>query len=308
MQHRHRVVDIRRVTLPRPVYPGERTMAQKQCHGQQFRLRPDRNVCQIIGYALGFAAQRYDIELHEFVVLSNHDHIVATDPNGQRPQFIGLFHSLVARAVNCLFGEVDSLWSGRRHSAPRLLDTDDILSKCVYTLLNPVAAHLVRYAWDWQGISSYALEYDVPVVFERPDFFFSESMPKTTTVILRRPKDLRPELNARELRRQIRAEVKERQGKIAQQARREGKTFLGMQRVLRQPRTNTPYTRDIRNGIRPHIASSSKWARIEALQNLKLFWTLHRTAMRGEQEGRSVVYPFGSFRAKLLGRPCAQAP
>ena len=56
-------------------------MAQKQCHGQQFRLRPNRQVCQVIGYALGIAAHGYDMELHEFVVLSNHDHIVATDPS-----------------------------------------------------------------------------------------------------------------------------------------------------------------------------------------------------------------------------------
>ena len=296
------------VTRPRPVYPGDCTMAQKQCYGQQFRLRPDRDVVQAIEYALGYTAGKYDIELHEFLVMSNHDHIASTDPAGVRPKFIGLFHSLVARAINSRFGDIDALWSTRRHSAPRLLESEDVFAKCVYTLLNPVQAGLVRYAWDWQGVSSYRLEYDKPIVIKKPDFFFSESMPDEVTLVLRRPKDLEPDLDSRQLRAKIRAAVKVEQGKIAAETRNSGRTFMGMGRVLRQPRHATPYTRDIRKGIRPHIAARSKWARIEALQNLKRFWAAHEAAMRAEQQGRATEYPYGSYRAQLLGRPCARAP
>ena len=30
---------------------------------------------------------KYGIELHEFVVMSNHYHLVFTDPHGNRPEF-----------------------------------------------------------------------------------------------------------------------------------------------------------------------------------------------------------------------------
>jgi hypothetical protein len=69
------------VTLPRPVYAGETTMAQKQCYGQQYRLRPDRLVRQIILYALGYAAELYDMLLHEFIVMTDHpDYLALTSP------------------------------------------------------------------------------------------------------------------------------------------------------------------------------------------------------------------------------------
>jgi hypothetical protein len=103
--------------------------------------------------------------------------------------------------------------------------------------------------------------------------------------------------------------VKREQGDIAAQARKDGKTFIGMRRVLRQPRTNTPFTRDIRKGIRPHVASLNTGARIEALQDLTKFWAEHREAVLADQAGQpDVEYPYGTYRAALLGRRCAQAP
>ena len=55
-------------------------MAQKRCYRGEFRLRPDRAVTQAIAYSLAHSAQKYGIDLHEFQVLSNHDHILETDP------------------------------------------------------------------------------------------------------------------------------------------------------------------------------------------------------------------------------------
>jgi putative transposase len=305
MQARVLGADNECMTQPRPVYPGDRTMAQKQCYGQEFRLRPDRDVCQVILYVLGYTAAKYKMELHEFVFMSNHDHIVTTDPHGKRPKFIGLLHSLIARAVNSRFGDVDSLWSGRRHSAPRLMREQDVYDKCLYTLLNPVAAGLVRYAWDWEGVTSFGLEYDVPRVVAKPDFFFSDKMPEQVTITLRRPKDVKPELSDRELRADIRAETKSRQGDIVAKFREEKRTVMGMKRVLRQPRRNRPAKRDIRQGIRPNIAAKDESVRVEAIAELKEFWAEYQVAMRGDQAGEEVVYPYGSYRAKLLGRPCA---
>ena len=143
-------------------------MKQRRCLRREFRLRPDRLVVQIFLYTLAHAANKYGILLHDFVALSNHDHLVLTDPHTKRPAFLQLFHSLIARAVNAAFGEWDALWSAQPYSAPRLLEPEDVLRKLVYTLANPVAAGLVRYCKDWEGPTSWNMEYGVPIRSESP--------------------------------------------------------------------------------------------------------------------------------------------
>ena len=284
-------------------------MQQKRCYRQEFRLRPDRAVVQIVEYALAYCAERYDIDLHDFIVISNHDHLEHTDTRRNRPAFYGLFHSLVARATNAHFGEWESLWSAQRYSAPVLQEPQDAFDKSVYIHLNAVAAGLVRYAWDWLGVSSYSMEYDRPRTVERPEGFFSDKMPKTVELVIRRPKGLRPELTDRELRREIRATVKERQGAIVKERLANGKRILGMDRVLKQPRTGAPHDKGRRRGIRPAVAAKSKWVRIEALQRNKQFVADHRQArLRFEAGGLDVTFPAGTYLMRLRFNVACHAP
>jgi REP element-mobilizing transposase RayT len=271
-------------------------MQQKRCYRQEFRLRPETMINEIIEYVLAYCADKYDIELHEFVVMSNHDHLVHTDTQGNRPEFYGLFHSLVARAVNAVHGEWESVWSAQRYSAPTMEEPQDTLRKCIYTLLNPVDAELVRYAWDWQGVTSYRLEYGKPKVIRRPDAFFSDKMPEQVELVIRRPKGLRPELDNRQLRREIRAAVKREQRAVAERVRGKGRRFLGMDRVRKQPRHGSPRDRGRRRGIRPTVAAKSKWTRIEALQRNQRFLAEHRDARsRFEKGERDVAFPAGTY-------------
>ncbi len=86
-------------------------MVQKRCYRGEFRLRPDPVVRQILQYSLAYTADKHGIDLHEFVIMFNHDHIEKTDPLGKRPGFLRDFHSLVGRAVNAHFGDKESLWN-----------------------------------------------------------------------------------------------------------------------------------------------------------------------------------------------------
>jgi len=166
----------------------------------------------------------------------------------------------------------------------------------------------VRHARDWPGLTTYHLEYGVPKVIKKPDVFFSDDMPDELTITLKRPEDVRPDLSDRELRRHIRAEVKKLEYEARDKLRAEGRTFMGVGRILRQPRHNSPKRRDIRKGIRPHVAAANKWVRIEALRQLKQFWRDHERARLSDRDGGEPLYPTGTYRARLLGRPCAQAP
>jgi hypothetical protein len=271
-------------------------MATKRCLRGEFLLRPDPETVQTYLYVLGYFQRKYTILLHELATLSNHDHPLYTDPKANGPLFIQQVHSLTARALNHFFGESDSFWSGQQHNALRLLEPADVERRSVYIMNNAVKAGLVRYAWDWRGASSWHMEYGVPIKVKRPDFFFSKKMPEEVEVVITRPEGLYPGLSDREARAKLREKARVAQGDLIAERRAKGRTFMGMKRVLRQPRHNTPSRTLERGGIRPHIGARNKWARIEALQDLKRFRQEHEAARQAHLAGeRDPVFPPGTY-------------
>ena len=295
------------MSRPRRICADDTVMKQKRCYNRELRLRPDRIVVQIILYALAYTAQKYSIVLHEFCVLGNHDHLIFSDPKADRPAFIGLFHSLVTRAVNNAFGEWDSLWSSQPYSAPRMLSPADMLRKIVYVLLNPVAAKLVRYAWEWGGPSSWGLEYGVPLPIKRPAAFFSDDMPEVVELVIHRPPGLRPDLSDRDLRAFIREETKRQQGDLVAKILAQGGSFLGMQRVLKQPRHDRPSSSGGHFTIRPTVIAGDRQKRIDALAEEAAFRAEHERCRQAFITGdRNVVFPYGTYLMRVrIGCACA---
>jgi hypothetical protein len=82
-------------------------------------------------------------------------------------------------------------------------------------------------------------------------------------------------------RRRLRQHAERKAYEIAESVRTNGGGFMGMRRVLRQPRESAPQTRAPRVGIKPNVAGKNKWARIEALQVLKSFVTRYVEARSG---------------------------
>jgi putative transposase len=293
------------MTVPRPVGLGDTTMAQKRCYRGEYRLRPDLPVRQLIEYLLAYCADKYDQDLHDFIFMFNHDHIESTDPLGKRPLFLQQFHSLLARAINCLFHEGDSVFSGQRYSAQVLAEGEDVFKKSLYLHLNCVEAGIVRHPRDYHGVLSWNMEYDRPKVVRRPDFFFSKNMPETMKLVIRRPEQVRPELGDRELRRAIRAEVTKRAGDIVAAKREAGESFTGFDRAMRRPRHQSAGDRmspgGHKSGIRPHVSAGDVDTRIAALQGLKTFWKRHALAMARWRAGdRKVVFPYGTYKMRVL--------
>jgi hypothetical protein len=73
-------------------------------------------------------------------------------------------------------------------------------------------------------------------------------------VTIHRPKGLFPGLSDRAARAKVRELAKAKQADLIAKAREEGRTFMGMKRVLRQPRHTRPSTHLERRGIRPNVA------------------------------------------------------
>ena len=139
--------------MPRQVLPQTTYLLTRRTVLRQFLLRPSKLTIQIFLYCLGVAAKKYHMLLHGLCVLSNHYHLVATDPLGMLPAFEAWLNEHVAKVVNASLGRWESLWSQGSYAAQSLEAPDDVVSAMTYVDVNPVKAELVARPDLWPGIN-----------------------------------------------------------------------------------------------------------------------------------------------------------
>src|SRR5512133_3398028 len=296
-------------TPPRLILPGATHLVTRRCSERRLFLRPSAVTNAIVLYALAVAAERYGILLHAFCVLSNHFHLVLTDPHARLPEFQRYFDGLVAKAVNCSLGRWESFWSPDSYSAVRLETSESILEKIVYTLANPVAAGLVPHGCDWPGLWS---DPDLcgadGIEVKRPDVYFDEDGPMPASVRLRLtlPPGFSDVAAFVEL---VRARLAEAEREAADKLCEEGRTFLGRKGVLAQKPFSRPAPGEPRRQLSPRVACRDKWKRIEALQRLVEFRRAYAEALASWRAGvRGVLFPAGTWLMRVLhGVPCTAA-
>ncbi|HEX9244280.1 MAG TPA: hypothetical protein VF875_17685 [Anaeromyxobacter sp.] len=297
------------MTAPRQVLEGTTYLVTRRASERRFFLRPSKETTAIFGYLLAVISERYGILLHAACVLSNHFHIVLTDPNARLPEFHRDLDALVARAVNCSLGRWEALWERDSYSAVRLETSETVLEKMVYVLANPVAAGLVRRGSEWPGLwSDPRLIGGDGVVFERPKDFFRADGPLPATARLRflPPPGFEkvPEHIAELLEHLRRAE-----DRAAAVLEASGRSFMGVARVLAQKPYARPAPGEPRRGLNPRVACRNKWKRIEALLHLAGFRSAYREALAAWRAGaRDVKFPLGTWLMRVQHRACCPAP
>jgi len=290
------------MTAPRQVLPGSTYLVTRRCAQRQFLLRPSKTTSDVFLYLLAVAAGRFGIRLHAFCVLSNHFHLVLTDPDARLPAFHQFLDALVARAINASLGRWESFWAPNSYSAVALALPDDVIDKSAYTLANPVAAGLVRSGRLWPGLWS-APERVGGGAFElrRPKHFFDTNgvLPEKARLELTPP----PGLTAKEFRERLTAVLAERE---AEAVEKHGGKFLGALRVMAQRPTDRPRPGEPRRGLRPRVASRDKWKRIEVLGRLKEFLSRYRAALAERCAGNlAALFPTGTYLLRVAhGVPC----
>jgi len=90
------------MTAPRQVVPGTTWLITRRCSERRFFLRPSAETNEIFLYVLAVAAQRHRILVHVVCVLSNHYHLLVTDPDARLPAFMQYLDSLVGGAAHPL--------------------------------------------------------------------------------------------------------------------------------------------------------------------------------------------------------------
>ncbi len=283
---------------PRIVEPGAFIMATQRCSERRFFLRPDRETVQNFKFCLGYCQEKYDIAIHEFVAVSNHYHLAMTDDE-RRPDFFRDFNSLLARSLNLRWGHAENFWCPTPYHVLKAEDEMSAIERLVYIMNHGVKDGLVRYARDWQGPQSYSSHYGAAETIARPDFFFGEDMPESVQVKITRP-DIKRELDPGELRRWLRDTAEDDAKKLVRGFKKERGVFMGMERVLKQPRNSSPRIRAKRRGIVPSFATRDPKrgsARAKIVQN---FRAKHRECSKRVEKGeRGVEFPYGTYLMRI---------
>jgi REP element-mobilizing transposase RayT len=292
------------MTAPRQVLPGTTYLVTRRCTQRQFLLRPSKTTNEVFRYLLAVAARRFGIKLHAFCVLSNHYHLVVTDPEARLPAFHQFLDALLARALNASLGRWEAFWAPDSYSAVALATGDDIVDKTAYVLSNPVASGLVRSGRSWPGLwSAPELVAGEAVAVPRPKHFFDPqgSLPEAATLELTTPPGFRSREAFRD--RVVVALAAQEERAAAQHHGR----FLGVARVLAQKPWAKPAGGEPRRNLNPRVAARDKWKRVEVLGRLVEFLGAYREAWGARAEGKSdVIFPCGTYLLRVVhGVPCA---
>lgn len=286
-------------------------MVSRRCSQRQFFLRPSKATNELLGFLLAVAAERFRIHLHAFCVMSNHLHLVLTDPEARLPAFMGFLDSLVARAMNPRLGRGEHFWSSKGYSAVTLLTPADVVDKVVYVLANPVTAGLVPHGRLWPGLWSAPRSFGAaPAEFRRPGLFFRKrgatALPERASLGLVVPPGFD---SAASFRRSVESALALREEAVAAERAALHRGFLGVRRVLAQAPTARPRSSEPRGGLDPRLACKDKWRRIEALGRLKQFLSDYRLALRAWRErSAGVLFPAGTYLMRVFHLAPCEAP
>ena len=282
-------------------------MITRRCSERRFFLLPSPEINQIMLYCLAVAAQRYQMLVHAFCVMSNHWHLIATDLRGNRPEFCRWFHEFSAKCVNVVHGRWENLWASEPTSVVNLADEQAQLEKAVYALCNPVEAALVSCGDQWPGARSNMSDFGDVIEVSRPEVYFDKDGPLPERATLRLSKlPALAHLTDEQYVEMMRAAVSDREAELRAQIYAEGRRFMGVRALRKQSPFDRPKTHEPRREMSPRVACRNKWARIEALGRLEAFVQRYKEAWQRYRTGqRNALFPHGTYWLRVYaGVPC----
>ena len=137
--------------------PYERTLVEVTTRTLQGRhlLRPSRRVREVTLGVLGRAQRRWSVEIHAFVFLSNHYHLLASFRDAQQMAgFCGYLNSNLARELARLTGWREKIWGRRYAHIPVSEEAAAQVGRLRYLLAQGVKEGLVAHPADWSGAQS----------------------------------------------------------------------------------------------------------------------------------------------------------
>lgn len=278
------------------IVPGRTYLLTRRCAERRMLMRPDRETTDAYVYCLAVSAQRFDLDVLAFSIMSNHHHLVVVDKRGSLPAFLQYFHRLFAAHQNVLRGRSEAFWAGSEQtSVVELVEVQDILDKMAYAICNPVLSDLVDMVEDWPGPNVVrAIFQRRQLVAQRPPRFFRRSgrMPPIATLTFAPP----PGCGAADAswREHLLELVNEKQLTAKARRRVDKKKVLGPRGVLAQDWRVRPRSSDRRGTLKPQVAARNRWARAETLRRNRRWLEAYSRCRAAWAAGDpNVVFPAG---------------
>jgi REP element-mobilizing transposase RayT len=283
------------VSLARPIHPGTRYLITRRVAHRQFLLRPCEATNEILLYALAYAACVSGVIVHAFTSMSNHIHVVVTDPSGRLPVFLHALDRHIACCMNDFLGRRENFWASTSASAVALESDNAVLDKIAYVIANPVRAGLVASPEEWPGVMTPPA--GMRVTARRPKVFYRAKgkMPVSIELQVSPPAlSSYPSFEAVIAKIEELVDVKVRAAREEMKA--EGRSFLGPKRVLQMDRNATASSRESVRSLRPRFSAQQPSERRTALEQLRVFHASYARALRAWRDGdRGVAFPAGTY-------------
>lgn len=272
--------------------PGQIYFVTNRCEEERLFLLPKPRIKRLIGAWLAKALQEHGngIEIFGFIFLSNHLHLLLRDTEGTLPEFMWFFQLNLAKAVNRELGRRGHFFS-REYDAAPVLTNEDFEDRYVYILTNAVKAGLVDRAATGPFFSSLEMARDEKSrTFEWEDLTKKHNksrrgqkvadadITKTYTLSLTVPPMWR-DWSKTKRRRRIESLVRANEARYGRERRAEGRSVLGMRRILSQ----SPFMRpkNPSNSPRVRVFCRNKEIEEEYLEGAKVIVGLYREAFDG---------------------------
>lgn len=294
------------MTQPCSYLVGATHMVSRRALLRQYTFRPDPAVEQIWLYALAVYAQHHGIDVHNFVLMSTHEHVNVTDTRGTMDAFLRDFHRTVAVALKRLLRIDTNIWEDKPCSVVHLQTLQAFVEKAAYLIANPVEAGAVEYSRQWPGLLVGVDEVgNKTFTIERPNVYFSprnKRWPKTITLTLTMPK-LLGDYKPSEVRDLIAAEAEQLEHDARKRVRAEGRGFMGAKKVKNASRLKRATKQELRGHRNPTFAvgRNNHEAFVAAALAIREFRRLYREALTAWRNGnRNVEFPRGTCVMRWL--------
>jgi REP element-mobilizing transposase RayT len=306
------------VSLARPVLPEKTYLVTRRATRRHFLFRPDedRAIQRAFLYCVAVIAGELGVLVHAAVLMSDHYHLVVTDVRGRFPDFVRELHRTLAGITKCHRGWAEEVFNKSQTSRVELVTPAAIANAIGYTIANPVAAFLVRFAHEWPGVTTRVDDIGSGRVIriERSERYLDPENPRWPAVAELTYPMPRPLLVAHgsleAARAPIRAALERHVKEAHDQARRDGKSFLGARRATRVPFTGRASSYEDFGACNPTFAAAGDpEAAARAHAERRSFLGRYADALRRWRSGeRTVVFPCGTWLMHVLHRATVARP
>lgn len=176
----------------------------------------------------------------------------------------------------------------------------------MYVLTNPVKDGLVRDYRKWPGFNTRPGQWLREArIAERPAYYFKHTHERITYRVVA-PRQLGDDLEA--ITAAIEQHVRDEHATHLRTLAREGRSFLGVKRVLATDPFSAPTTPRPEGNLNPHLAASTPQGLQLAVKALRAFRLAYREAWEAFQRGEHAIFPGGTLlmrkRFKMPSEAC----